>query len=83
MLVDDIREWRRRNKYTQDALALALGVSRQTVVGWEKSEYPPSTLIQLALLALENLPEKCSLVAGSRLSSSEQRHARQKNSMAD
>lgn len=78
MLVNDLREWRRRNNYTQQALGMALGVSRQTIVGWETSSGPPAPLVQLALLALEYLPEKCSLVTGTRLSATEQRSLRRR-----
>jgi DNA-binding XRE family transcriptional regulator len=78
----ELREWRRRNRYTQEMLRMALNIgSRQTIVSWEQSEQPLSVLVELALLALEHLPEKCSLVAGRRLTASEYRRARKQNSM--
>jgi len=72
ILGSDLKDWRRRNGYTQEMLRLALGVgSRQTVISWEKSDEPLSKIIELALLALEYLPEMCSLVAGKRYSAAE------------
>ena len=63
----DLKEWRRRNGYTQDMLRLALGLrSRQTIITWENSDEPLSKMIQLALLALEFLPEKCINVSSAR-----------------
>ncbi len=64
MLGADLKEWRRHNSYTQDRLRLALGVSRQTISAWERSEEPLAEMVHLALLALENLPEQCTRVAG-------------------
>jgi DNA-binding XRE family transcriptional regulator len=68
----ELREWRKRNGYTQEMLRMALQIgSRQTIISWEKSEDPVARPIQLALLALEYLPEKCSLVTGRRYSAGE------------
>lgn len=78
MLLNNLKEWRHRNSYTQESLSMALGVSRQTIVAWENSEDALSPLVQLALLALEHLPEKCVVVAGNRLSAAQQREARRK-----
>jgi DNA-binding XRE family transcriptional regulator len=72
ILGSDLKGWRRRNGYTQEMLRLALGIgSRQTVISWEKSDEPLSKTIELALLALEHLPEMCSFVAGKRYSAAE------------
>ena len=58
MIGTDLPEWRRRNRYTQDGLKMALGIgSRQTIISWEKSPTKLSRLVQLALMALEKLPE--------------------------
>jgi diguanylate cyclase (GGDEF)-like protein len=61
----DLKQWRQRNGYTQEALMheLKLG-SRQTIVGWEQSEEISRT-VELALQALERLPDT-RLVAGTR-----------------
>ncbi|HWS65246.1 MAG TPA: hypothetical protein VN325_21035 [Steroidobacteraceae bacterium] len=57
MLGTDLPKWRKRNRFTQDSLRLALGVkSRQTIITWEKSTERLPRLVQLALLALEHLP---------------------------
>jgi transcriptional regulator with XRE-family HTH domain len=58
MLGTELPEWRKRNRFTQDTLRIALGVkSRQTIITWEKSQEPLSKLVRLALLALERIPE--------------------------
>lgn len=54
----DLPEWRKRNKFTQDSLRIALGLgSRGTIIAWEKSEEPLSKMARLALLALQRIPE--------------------------
>lgn len=68
----DLRKWRERNGHTQESLRIALGIkSRQTIITWEQSEKPLQTTLELALLALEHLPERCSLVAGVRATAAE------------
>jgi len=52
---NELKEWRKRNKYTQDALRIALGLgSRQTIITWEASEDRLPLMTQLALAALEH-----------------------------
>jgi DNA-binding XRE family transcriptional regulator len=59
MLGTELPEWRRRNRFTQDTLRMALGVkSRQTIITWEKSTDPLPRLVELALLALERFPDE-------------------------
>lgn len=61
-----IRAWRRRNGYSQEELAFELGVSRQTIAGWEKS-IGVERLVALSLVALELNPvEQICLARGSR-----------------
>ena len=48
----DLREWRYQNRHTQESLAAALGVTRQTIVGWERSERDLARMLELALTAL-------------------------------
>lgn len=58
MLGTELPEWRKRNRFTQDALRMALGVkSRQTIISWEKSKKRLSRMVELALMALERIPE--------------------------
>jgi transcriptional regulator with XRE-family HTH domain len=64
MIGTELPEWRKRNRFTQDSLRMALGVkSRQTIISWEKSTERLSHLVELALMALEQIPEACT-VAG-------------------
>lgn len=61
----DLKDWRRRNGYTQEALRREFKLrSRQTLVAWEQSE-EISRLVELALQALERLPDTRQ-VAGER-----------------
>lgn len=57
MIGKDIAEWRRRNGFTQEKLRLELDVTRQTVSGWENSSAPIPRVVELALAALEKMPE--------------------------
>lgn len=50
-----LRELRARHRLTQEALAKAIGVSRQTIIALEKGHYNPS--IQVALLLAQVLGE--------------------------
>lgn len=60
-----IRQWRTRNRYTQQDLASELGVKRQTVLTWEKA---PSVerMVFLSLVALESRPETRKTVTDGR-----------------
>ena len=63
----DLKGWRKRNGYTQEALMRELQLrSRQTLVGWEQSEKVSRT-VELALQALERLPDTRT-IAGLRCS---------------
>jgi DNA-binding XRE family transcriptional regulator len=58
MLGTELREWRKRNRMTQDMLRMDLDLgSRQTIITWEKSDQPLPRIVELALLALEHLPQ--------------------------
>lgn len=81
MLGPELRAWRNRNRYTQARLAMTLDVSRQTLNGWENSGGSLPRMVELALLALEDLPEKCALTAGERLTVSEYRQERKRAGM--
>jgi transcriptional regulator with XRE-family HTH domain len=55
----ELPEWRKRNHFTQDSLRMALGLgSRQTIITWEKSTEKLPRIVELALLALEHLPDQ-------------------------
>ena len=59
MLGTELPQWRAKNRFTQDALRMALGVkSRQTIITWEKSTEALPRLVELALLALERFPDE-------------------------
>lgn len=51
-----IRELREKNGYTQDELALATGVSRQTIISLEKGKYNPSIQLAFKLSKIFNMP---------------------------
>ena len=81
MIGADVRNWRKRNRYTQETLCMALGIgSRQTLITWEKSTGPLDRMVELSLLALEHLPEKCTLVTGNRLTSAQYVEQRKRTS---
>jgi len=47
MLVNSLKELRARHDLTQEALAIRVGVTRQTIIAIEKGRFNPS--VQLAL----------------------------------
>ncbi len=54
MRVRDLRDWRKRNGFSQEELRQELGLgSRQTVSSWERPEKEVPRLVELALHALE------------------------------
>ena len=55
----ELKEWRKRNGYAnQKALQLELDIkSRTTISNWENSEEKLPRTVELALIALEKLPE--------------------------
>lgn len=50
-IVNRVREFRTRSKLTQEELAGAVGVSRQTVISIERGRYTPSLPLALRLAA--------------------------------
>ncbi len=69
----DLREWRKRNGFSQEELRqeLELG-SRQTVSSWERPEKEVPRLVELALRALEIDPT-CRQRVGKKASAKERR----------
>ena len=53
MSADGLRRWRKRQAYTLDAAAKALGVSRRMIAYYEKGERPIPRVVALATRALE------------------------------
>jgi len=53
MSADEFRHWRERKRYTLDAAARALGVSRRMIAYYEKGERPIPRVVALATRALE------------------------------
>ena len=69
----DLREWRRRYGYNQEHLMRELGIrSRQTISTWENSSNKLPRMLELALIALENVPESRT-VLGKRVSVAERK----------
>lgn len=53
----ELKEWRKNQEFTQAELVLQLGLkSRQTLISREKSDEDLPRLWELALLALEKVP---------------------------
>jgi transcriptional regulator with XRE-family HTH domain len=72
MLGTDLPAWRKRNGLTQEALMFALGVrSRTTMISREKSSEPLDNGTELALLALEHLPDLARKIIGRRYKAAE------------
>jgi putative transcriptional regulator len=44
-----VQEYRTTHSMTQEALAAAIGVSRQTIIAIEKGNYTPSVLLALKI----------------------------------
>lgn len=58
MIGSDLTAWRERNGYSQKKLQIELGIkSRGTISAWENSVKPLSRTLELALIALERIPD--------------------------
>lgn len=51
-----VQEFRSKEKITQEELAKAVGVSRQTIIAIEKQHYLPSILLTLKIAKYFNKP---------------------------
>ena len=68
---EDLSNWRKRNGYDQKSLMDELGIrSRQTLSSWENSKRPIPRTVELALVALERLPD-CRNIGGKKASPQE------------
>jgi transcriptional regulator with XRE-family HTH domain len=76
---DELKQWRKRHGFSQEALALELDVARQTIAQWERLDQPLSRVIVLAIAALEAgvLPLS---IAGKRATASQYRAVRKRDS---
>ncbi len=75
----ELKEWRARNNFTQQKLAIALGVARPTIALWEKSSEPLSRMLALALVALETPSQNHVPVAGERAAATEYQFMRKRS----
>lgn len=46
---NDVQKFRNKDKVTQEMLATAVGVTRQTIIAIEKGNYTPSVLLALKI----------------------------------
>lgn len=56
MIINTVKQLRTEGNITQEELAAACGVSRQTVIAIEKGNYTPSLLLALQVAEFFNLP---------------------------
>lgn len=75
----ELKAWRARNNFTQQKLAIALGVTRPTITLWEQSSEPLSRMLALALVALESPSQNSLPVAGERAPVAEYRFMRKRS----
>lgn len=50
-----VQDYRNKNKITQEDLANAIGVTRQTIIAIEKGNYTPSVLLALKIAKYFNM----------------------------
>lgn len=55
-VVNNLAELRKTHKLTQEELAVAVGVTRQTIIAIEKGNYTPSVLLVLKIAKYFNKP---------------------------
>ena len=68
----ELKIWRETNGFTQAALSEAIGISRQTISAWERSDDELPKVVVLALRYLASIEA----VAGRRMSAPEYRELR-------
>ncbi len=56
ILMNTVREYRQKMSFTQEELAIEVGVSRQTIISIEKYRYKPS--LELAMKIAQSLKIK-------------------------
>lgn len=55
-IINEVQKWRLEKGATQEELAQAVGVSRQTIIAIEKGNYTPSVLLALKIAGYFNTP---------------------------
>jgi DNA-binding XRE family transcriptional regulator len=63
----DLGDWCIRNSYTKTDLASELGVTRQTLFNWSKSDKRVPRVLTLALYGLEKMPIEMKADTGSKI----------------
>jgi putative transcriptional regulator len=56
VIQNKVQKYRTEKNMTQEALAAAIGVSRQTIIAIEKGNYTPSVLLALKIAETFNIP---------------------------
>ena len=51
-----VQEWRLKREVTQEALAEAVGVTRQTIIAIERGNYTPSVLLAMKIAGYFKTP---------------------------
>lgn len=69
----DLVSWRKQHSYSQESLMRELDIgSRQTISNWENSGTDIPRLVELAVIALEQVPS-CRRIGGSKTTAQEKR----------
>ena len=56
MIQNNIKQLRQKHDVTQESLAEACGVSRQTIIAIEKGNYTPSLLLAMSIAQFFKMP---------------------------
>ena len=56
VIVNQVYKWRAKSGITQEALAGAVGVTRQTIIAIEKGNYTPSVVLALKISSFFGKP---------------------------
>ncbi len=55
-IINNVQEYRNKKKVTQEELAKAVGVTRQTIIAIEKGDYTPSVLLAIKIAKFFRTP---------------------------
>lgn len=55
-MLNNVQQFRKQQKITQEEFAEAIGVTRQTIISIEKGNYTPSVLLALKIAEYFNVP---------------------------
>lgn len=56
VVINKVQEYRKKNELTQEELALAVGVTRQTIIAIEKGNYVPSVALAIKVASVFKSP---------------------------